>query len=205
MPVCTIHGRNTENEWEQEIRKLLLIDVFCSVFCVLSSTTLIKIEDGHNWSKWINNFKSQKKRKKEKKRLINILALCLQELSLHNQTHTQFHSQLPGGLCRWGPGHAGLGTYWPHLLRRWRRPRGRSLPSLVHPCLDLTTTGHTADLGYTQVEDRWTRGTQSGEKSGKERINRQMEKSAKTLADVTKMIYWWNSHTLRKREAVFSI
>lgn len=65
VPVCTIHGRNTENEWEQEIRKLLLIDVFCSVFCVLSSTTLIKIEDGHNWSKWINNFKSQKKRKKK--------------------------------------------------------------------------------------------------------------------------------------------
>lgn len=53
---------------------------------------------------------------------------------------------LPGGLCRWGPGHGGLGTCWQHLPQRWKTPHGRSPPNLVHPYLGLTTTGHTAGL-----------------------------------------------------------
>lgn len=63
--------------------------------------------------------------------------------------------RLPGELCRWGPGRAGLGTCWPHPPQMWRRPHGRSPPSPAHPYQDLTTTSRTADLTHSNEKEEW--------------------------------------------------
>lgn len=73
--------------------------------------------------------------------------------SSYGHFHCLFN--LPGGLCRWGPGHDGLRTCWRHLPRRWRKPRGHFLPNLVRPYLGRTTTGHTAGLRDTHIQRGW--------------------------------------------------